>query len=132
MADLPGVVGVGEAGDPFGGGGEHHAVSVLAGAFGEPDGQVGFAGVAGRAEKDHVFARGDKVQGAQMRDGVAFESASVVEVGLFQGFSRRESGGADAAVTAVGFACGDFSARALSASRATDSRSVGALNAWVR
>jgi hypothetical protein len=34
-------------------------------------------------------------------DGVAFESADMVEVELLQGFSCRETGGADPALTAV-------------------------------
>ena len=42
--DAPGVVGLGQAGDPFGGGGEQHAVAGLAGAHGQPDGQVCLAG----------------------------------------------------------------------------------------
>src|ERR1700751_4089077 len=40
----PGVVGLGEPGDPFGGGGEQYPVPGLAGADGQPDGQVGLAG----------------------------------------------------------------------------------------
>jgi hypothetical protein len=47
----PGVVGVGEAGDPFGGGGEKDPVPGLAGADGQRAGQVGFAG-AGRYPRD--------------------------------------------------------------------------------
>jgi hypothetical protein len=38
------MVGLGQAGDPFGGGGEQYPVPGLAGADGQPDGQVGFAG----------------------------------------------------------------------------------------
>jgi hypothetical protein len=39
-----GVVGVSEAGDPFGGGGEQDPVPGLAGPDGQPGGQVGLAG----------------------------------------------------------------------------------------
>ena len=83
----------------------------LAGAHGQADGEVGFAG-AGWAEEDDVVAGGDEVQGAQMGDGVAFESAGVVEVELLQGFSCREPGGADAALAAVGLPGGDFALQA--------------------
>jgi hypothetical protein len=68
----PGVVGVGEPGDPFGGGGEGDPVPCLAGPDRQPDREVGFAG-AGRAEEDDVVAGGDEVQGAQVGDGLAFE-----------------------------------------------------------
>jgi hypothetical protein len=86
---------------PSGGGGEHHAVAGLAGADGQSDGQVGFAGAG--AQEDHVLASGDEIQRAQMGDGVAFETAGVVEVELFQGFSCREASRADTSVTAVRF-----------------------------
>ena len=46
-----GVVGVGEAGDPFGGGGEQDAVAGLAGADAEPDGQVGLAGAGSDGDR---------------------------------------------------------------------------------
>ena len=55
----------------------------------------------GRTEEHHVIAGGDEVQGAQMGDGVAFESAGVVEVELLQRFTRREASGADTFLTAV-------------------------------
>jgi hypothetical protein len=50
--DAPGVVGLGQAGDPFGGSGEQHAVAGLAGAHGQPDGQVGLAGT--RSDGDRL------------------------------------------------------------------------------
>ena len=81
VPEAAGVVRHGEAGDPFGGGGERDPVSCLAGPDAQPDGQVGLAG-AGRAEEHHVVPPGDEVQGAQVGDGVAFESAGVVEVEL--------------------------------------------------
>jgi hypothetical protein len=86
-------------------------VAGLAGPQGQADGQVGLAG-AGRAEEDHVVAGGDEVQGAQVGDGLAFESAGVVEVELFEAFAGREAGGADAALAAVGFAGGDLALQA--------------------
>jgi hypothetical protein len=67
-----GVVGGGEAGDPFGGGGERDPVAGLAGADTEADGEHGLAG-AGRAEEDDVVFGGDEVQCAEVGDGVAFQ-----------------------------------------------------------
>jgi Mycolic acid cyclopropane synthetase len=98
--DAPGVVGFGEARDPFGGGGEQDAMPGLAGPHRQPDRQVGFAG-AWWAEEDDVVAGGDEVQRPQVGDGVAFESAGVVEVELFQRFARREPGGADTVLTEI-------------------------------
>ena len=72
--EAAGVVGVGEAGDPLGGGGEGDPVPGLAGADAEADGQVGFAG-ARRAEEDHVDYGGDEVQGAEVGDGLASEGS---------------------------------------------------------
>jgi hypothetical protein len=96
-------VGVSEAGDPFGGGGERDAVPGLAGADRDAGGEMGFAG-AGRAEEHHVVAGGHEVQGAEVRDGLAFEAAGVVEVEFFQGLAGGEPGGADAALTGVALA----------------------------
>jgi hypothetical protein len=107
----PGVVGFGEAGDPFGGGGEQHPVPGLAGPDGQPDRQVGLTG-AGRAEEDHVVAGGDEVQGAQVGDGVAFEGAGVVEVELLQALAGGEPRRPDAPFPAVGFAGGDLTLQA--------------------
>ena len=106
-----GVVGVGEPCDPVGGGGEQDPVPGLAGPDRQADGEVGLAG-AGRAEEHHVVLGGDEVQGAQVRDEVAFEAAGVVEVELLQALAGREPGGADAALTAVGLAGGDFALQA--------------------
>jgi hypothetical protein len=111
ILEPPGVVGVGELADPFGGGGESGAVPGLAGADAQADGQVGLAG-AGRAEEYHVVAGGDEVQGAQVGDGLAFERAGVVEVEFLQALAGGEPGGADAAFAAVGFAGGDFALQA--------------------
>ena len=140
------MVGVGEAGDPFGGGGEQDPVAGLAGPDRQADGEVGLAG-AGRAEEHDVVLGGDEVQGAQVGDQVAFEAAGVVEVELLQRLAGREPGGADAALTAVGLPGGDLALQAgdqellvrpgLGAGPArraasTASRSVGAFSARVR
>src|SRR5262249_58033809 len=77
----PGMVGFGEAGDPFGGGGEGHPGPGLAGADGQPDRQGGLTG-AGGPEGHDLVAGGDEVEGAQVGGGVAFEGAGVVQVGL--------------------------------------------------
>ena len=55
---------------------------------------------------------GDEVQGAQVRDQVAFQAAGVVEVELLQALAGGEPGGADAALAAVGFAGGDLALQA--------------------
>ena len=105
------MVGFGESGDPLGGGGELDAVAGLAGADRDAGGEVGLAG-AGWAEEDHVLACEDEVQGAEVCDQVAFESAGVVEVELLEALAGREPGGADAALTAVGLPGGDLALQA--------------------
>jgi hypothetical protein len=79
----------------------------LAGADRQPNGEVGLAG-AGWAEEHHVVPGGDEVQGAQVRDDLAFQAAGVVEVELLQTLAGREAGGPDAALPTVGFAGRDF------------------------
>ncbi len=132
VVEPAGGVGVGEAVDPFGGGGERDAVAGLAGPDGQADGEVGLAG-AGRAEEHDVVAGVDEVEGAEVGDHVALEGALVVEVEVLEGLAGREPGGADADLTAVGLAgrdlafeaggeellVGPASARARSASRST-------------
>jgi len=76
-------VGVGQAGDPSGGGSELHSVAGLAGADAKADRQVGLAS-AGWAEEHHVLPGRHKVQRAEVGDGVAVEALGVVEVELFQ------------------------------------------------
>ena len=105
------MVAVGEPGDPLAGGGEQDAVSGLAGADRQPDGEMGLAG-ARRAEEDDVVLRGDEVEGAEVRDGVSLQRAGVVEVELLQALAGREAGGADAALTAVALAGGDLALQA--------------------
>src|SRR3954453_16560007 len=102
-----GVMGLGQPGDPLGGGGELDPVAGLAGADGQPGGQVRLAG-AGRAEQQHVFLRGDEVQRAQVGDQLTLEAAGVVEVELLQALAGWETGGADASLAAVGFPRGDL------------------------
>ncbi|GAA2406215.1 hypothetical protein GCM10010191_12760 [Actinomadura vinacea] len=104
-------MGVGQAGDPLGRGGERDAVAGLAGPDAQADRQVGLAG-AGRAEEHHVLPGGDEVQGAQVRDGLALERALMVEVEVLDRLAGREPGGADAGFTAVGFAGGDLALQA--------------------
>jgi hypothetical protein len=94
-------VGVGEPGDPLGGGGELDPVPGLAGSDRQPGGEVGLAG-AGRPEEHHVLPAGDEVQRAEVGDGVALEAAGVVEVELLDALAGREPGGPDPALTAVG------------------------------
>src|SRR6478735_10429467 len=64
------------------------------------------------AEEDIVVACGDEIQSSEVGDGVAFEAADMVEVELLQRFSRREPGGADTGLTAVGFSCRYFALQA--------------------
>jgi site-specific DNA recombinase len=80
------VVGFGQSGRPFGGGGEQHPVAGLAGADRDTDGQVGFTS-AGRAEEHDVVLGCHEVQRPEVGDGVAFEATGVVEVELLQRFS---------------------------------------------
>ena len=91
----------GEAVDPLGGGGEHDAVAVLAGADGQADGEVGLAG-AGRAEEHDVVAGGDEIEGGEVSDDVSLEGALVVEAELVEALAGRKAGGADAELAAVG------------------------------
>ena len=111
VLEAAGVVGVGEAGDPLGGGGERDAVAGLAGPDAQPGGQVGLAG-AGRPEEHDVVFGGDEVQGAQVGDDLAFEGPLVVEVEVLQGLAGGEPGRADAALAAVGLAGGDLALQA--------------------
>ena len=66
----------------------------------------------GGAQKHHIVAGGDEVQGAQVGDGVALEPTGVIKVELFQGFSSQEAGGADATLTTMGLAGRDFALQA--------------------
>jgi hypothetical protein len=74
---------------------------------------VGLAGPRWAKEHD-VLAGGDEVQGPEVGQGVALERALVLDVEVLQRLPCGEAGGADAALTAVGFAGSDL---ALQASR---------------
>jgi hypothetical protein len=139
------LVGSGKSGDPVGGGGEGDAVSCLAGAYAQADGEVGFAG-AGRAEEDGVVAGGDEVEGAQVRDRLAFDRALMLVVELFEALAGRETGGlirisAPEAERVAFSRCMQaaryswwvqFSARARSARRSAASAIAGVLRALAR
>ena len=84
------AVGEGKAVDPFGGGGEHDAVAVVAGADGQADGEVGLAG-AGRARKTTLSFGGDEVEGGEVGDDVAFQRALVVPVELVEALAGGEA-----------------------------------------
>jgi len=135
------MVGVGEAGDPFGRGREEHAVAGLAGANTKADGEVGLAGPG--VEEDDVLFAGDEVQRAQVRDRRSLQRSGVVVVELLQALGagnravrmRPSPPWASRAATsrwrqaARNSWCDQPSARARSASRPGASRSVGALSA---
>jgi DNA invertase Pin-like site-specific DNA recombinase len=118
-----------------------------AGLFDTPDKQKGAVlTMAGRAEEDHVLLRGGEVQGAQVGDDLAPQAASVVEGELLQALAGRNRAArirpsppwdSRAATSRCRQAARNSSwvqdsARARSASRGTDSRSVGAFSARVR
>ena len=98
------AVGLGQAVDPLGGGGEQNPVPGLAGPDRQPDGEVGLAR-ARRAEKDDVVPSLHEVERAQMGDDVAAQAALVVEVEVLQRLAGREPGGPDADLAAVGLPC---------------------------
>jgi hypothetical protein len=100
-------MGGGEPIDPLARGGEQDSMPGLAGPYTETDREVGLAR-AGWAEEHHILFRSDEVQGAQVGDHIAFQAAGVVEVELLEALAGRESGGADAALTAVGLPGGDL------------------------
>ena len=140
-----GVMGFGQTGHPLAGGGEQHPVPGLAGPDRDTDGQVSLAG-ARRAEEHDVVFGDHEVQCPEVGDGVAFESAGVVEVELLQRLrdgkraarmrpsppwdSRAETSRCRHATRNSSWV--QDSARARSASRATASRMVGAFKARVR
>ena len=68
--------------------------------------------VPGRAEEHDVLAGGDEVQGPEVGQSLALERALVLDVEVLEGLAGREAGGADAALTAVGFAGGDLALQA--------------------
>ena len=91
----PGVaVGVGQAGDPVGGGGKQHPVPVPGRGHAQRGGQMRLAG-SWRSEQHDVAGLGEEPAGGQGCD-LGAHARLGVEVELFQGFDRGEPGGADA------------------------------------
>src|SRR4051794_36870958 len=68
---------------------------------------MGLAG-AGWPEQDHVLARVQEVELAEMLDDGLLHAALEGEVELLQALAGREPGGLDAALTAVAVARGDL------------------------
>ena len=99
-------MGVGEAGDPVGRGGEQHPVPVPGGGDAECGGEVGFAG-SGRAEQHDVAGLGEEPAGGQRGDLLA-DGGLGVEVEVLQGLAGGEPGGPDPQLGAGGVAGGDF------------------------
>jgi hypothetical protein len=81
------------------------ALAGQAGADRDGDRQVGFAG-AGRAEQDHVLARVQEVELAEVLDDRLLDRALEGEVELLKRLARREARGLDAALAAVAVARG--------------------------
>src|SRR5690606_5061868 len=106
VGETVGSVCFGQAGDPAGGGVEGDAVTGPGRDDTQRGGEVGFAG-AGRAEQHHVAGLGQKRSGRQGGDR-ATRGALLVEVDVFQGFSRGEAGCFDADLGAGGGPGGDF------------------------
>jgi hypothetical protein len=104
---LPWRFGLGEAGDPVGGGRELHALSGEAGADRDGDRQVCLAG-AGRSEQDHVLFGVQEVELAEVLDDGLLDRALEGEVELLQRLAGGEAGGLDAALAAVALARGDL------------------------
>src|SRR5204863_587111 len=88
-AALP--LGVAEAGDPFGRGGEGDALTGEAGTDPERDREVCLAG-AGRAEQDDVVLGGEEVELAEMEDERLLDGALEAEVELLERFAGGEAG----------------------------------------
>ena len=101
------ALGVGEQGDPFGGGAERDAVAGQAGADAERDRQVGLAG-AGRAEQDDVLAAGEEVELAEVQHRVAAERGLEGEVELLERLAGGEARGLDPGLAAVAVAAVDL------------------------
>jgi hypothetical protein len=81
-------VGVGQAGDPVGGGGEQDSVAVVGGGDAKAGGQVGLAG-AGRPEERDVAGLGEEPAGGQRGDLLAYRGLGV-PVELPEGFPCGE------------------------------------------
>src|SRR5258708_22014062 len=96
-----GVVGLGEPGDPSGGGGERDPVPGLAGPDRQGGGQVRLS-CPQRAPEHPGFSGRDKMPGGQGHDERSLRPTGVVVVEVLQRLAGREPGGADAAFPAVG------------------------------
>ena len=86
-------VGLAQAGDPVGGGGEQHPVALPGGGDAEGAGQVGLAG-AGRAEEDDVAVLGQVGPRSQGLDGGP-RGGLLVEVEVLDRLDRGHPGGPD-------------------------------------
>ena len=98
---------VGEAGDPFGGGGELDALAGEAGADRDRDRYMGLA-CARRAQEHDVLFGVQEVELARVLDDLALDRALEGEVELLERFAGREAGSLDPALAAVGLSGGDF------------------------
>jgi hypothetical protein len=96
------AVGVGEAGDPVGGGGEQDPVPGLAGLDGQAGGDMCLAG-SGRSEQDDVAGFGEERAGAQGGDLLP-DGGLGVEVEVLEGLDRGKPGSPDAEPGAGGAA----------------------------
>ena len=104
-------MGVGEAGDPVGGGREQDPVAVVGGLDAESDREVGLAG-AGRAEEDDVAGLGEEPSRCQ-RSNLLTDGGLGVEVEVVESLASAEPGLPDAHVGAGGVTCRDFAFHAL-------------------
>jgi site-specific DNA recombinase len=99
------ALGLGEPGDPLGGGLEEDPVAGEAGPDPERDRDVGLAG-AGRTEQDHVLAGVQEVELAEVLDHLLLHAALEAEVELLERLVGGEAGLSDAALAAVRLARG--------------------------
>ena len=136
------ALGIAEAGDPFGGGGEGDALAGQAGPDRDGDREVGLAG-PGRAEQHDVVAGVQEVELAEVLDHLALDRALEGEVELLERLAGGKAGRLDAGLAAVALARGDLggeqrlgealvaplSSRARSASLGSARAAAGAFSA---
>jgi len=101
------ALGVGEPGDPFGGGGEGDPLAGQAGPDRDRDRQVCLAG-AGRPEQDDVVAGVQEVELAEVLDHLPLDRALEGEVELLERLAGREAGRFDPRLAAVALPGGDL------------------------
>jgi hypothetical protein len=101
------ALGLGEPGDPLGGGRERDAVAGQAGANRDGDREMALAG-AGRAQQDDVVLGVQEVELAEVLDDLAADRALEGEVELLERLAGREARGLDPALAAVALARGDL------------------------